>query len=75
MGTRKKKRPEFELPNVLIEAIQEYLGPTAVNNLRNDQAVHLMSVANYCAGKVGEILESDEPPTLPMSEHPDHQPH
>ncbi len=70
MGTRKKKRPEFELPAIIIEAISDYLGPTAVNKLRPDQATHLMNVAGYCAGKVGEILETDEPPTLPASEMP-----
>ncbi len=60
MGTRKKKRPEFELPAVLIEAIQEYLGPAAVNKLTSDQATELMSAANSCAGEVGLIIAGPE---------------
>lgn len=61
MGTRKKKRPEFELPAVIIEAIQEYLGPAAVNKLTSDQAMELMSTATSCASEVGRVLEGDTP--------------
>lgn len=57
MGTRKKKRPEFELPALLIEAIQDYLGPAEVNKLTSDQAMELMSSATSCASEVGKILE------------------
>lgn len=59
MGTRKKKRPEFELPSVLIEAIQEYLGPTEVNKLTSAQATELMKIANDAAGLVGIVIVSD----------------
>ena len=62
MGTRKKKRPEFELPAILIEAIQGYLQPAGVNKLTSDQATEHMTAATDCAAMVGRILEGDTPP-------------
>jgi hypothetical protein len=61
MGTRKKKRPEFELPAALIETIQDYLGPAVVNKLSSDQATELMSEATSCAAGVGRVLEGETP--------------
>lgn len=61
MGTRKKKRPEFELPAILIEAVQDYLGPAVVNKLTSEQAKDLMAVANECAAEVGAVLAPTEP--------------
>jgi hypothetical protein len=62
MGTRKKKRPEFELPPVIIEAIQEYLGPAEVNKLTSDQASELMTIASSTAAEVGRVIEGETPP-------------
>jgi hypothetical protein len=59
MGS-KRKRAEFELPSVLIEAISGYLGPAAVNRLTTEQAHALMTEATACAARVGEILNLKE---------------
>lgn len=62
---RKKKRPEFELPAVLIAATQEYLGTGTVNKLSADQASRLMAVMNYAASQVGFVLEQPDAPAAP----------
>lgn len=62
---RKKKRPEFELPPILVDAVQEYLGTSVVNGLRPDQASEIMALCNYTAGKIGEALVRPEIPPGP----------
>lgn len=67
---RKKKRPEFELPTILVSAVQEYLGPTDVNKLRPDQAAEIMSICSYAASKVGEAITRPEIPPGPVTRDP-----
>lgn len=61
MGQRRKKRPEFELPAILIETISNYLGPTETNKLTSAQAQALMAAASSCAYRVGQIISLEHP--------------
>lgn len=74
MGTRRKKRPEFELPAILIETISNYLGPTLTNGLTSDQAQALMTEASACAAKVGQIINLEEEPEVTCAGFTDAQP-
>lgn len=60
MGTRRKKRPALDLPALLNESIQGYLGPRAVNKLSNDQAAKLMHAISDFSMEVGNILDDTE---------------
>jgi hypothetical protein len=57
MGTRKKKRPEWELPVIFTTAVQEYLGPTTVNVLTAEQSRDIMETCVNAASEIGKILE------------------
>lgn len=52
----KKKYPEFELPPVIVRAIQDYLGPAAVGKLSSKQRREITSVAQDAASTIGGIL-------------------
>ncbi len=62
MGTRKKKRPEFELPPILVDAVQEYLGPGATNKLTANQAVEIVEICTRTAGEIGHAVAGDDTP-------------
>lgn len=62
MGTRAKKRPEFELPAVLIKAIEEYFGQRAINKLSSAQATKIADICNDTAGAIGQIFEDSKQP-------------
>ncbi len=53
----KKRRPEFELGPLMINQVQEYLGPRVVNKLSSEQAASVARLCNECASTIGRILE------------------
>lgn len=60
MGTRRKKRPEFELGPLLINQVQEYLGTRVINKLTSDQAAGIARLCNECASTIGVVIEGDK---------------
>lgn len=60
MATTKKERLEFDLPNVLIQAITQRLGTAITSKLRPDQAQALMNEAWATSIHILEIIASPE---------------
>lgn len=59
MGTRKKKRIEFDLPSLLIETVTRYLGPTRTDQLSTEQAGRIVDICSDCAAGLGRIIEDN----------------
>lgn len=57
MGKRRKKRPEFELPAILIAVVQDYFGQRQVNKLTSLQANAIARICHEAAGGIGKIVE------------------
>ena len=66
--TAKKKRPEFELGHLMINQVQEYLGPRTVNKLTSIQAANIARLCNECASTIGRVIE-DGDKELQLLEH------
>ncbi len=64
--TAKKKVPAFELGQLLINQVQDYLGPRTINKLTPLQLGNISRCCNVVAETIGEILvdDSDELRTL-----------
>lgn len=56
----KKKRPEFELPPVLVASVQNYYSQAAINRLSSEQAADIMEACLAAANVIGAIVEASE---------------
>ena len=68
MAKAKKKYPEFELPPLIVNAIQTYLGPTGVGKLTSKQRREITSIAQDAASEIGGVLFEPAPATQPADD-------
>lgn len=55
-ASRAKRRPELELPPLLVQAVLDYLGPRATAKLSSISATQVQQLAGHMAGQVGLLL-------------------
>jgi len=55
-ASRAKRRPELELPPLLVQAVLDYLGPRVVAKLTSTQATQVHQLAGHMAGQLGIML-------------------